>query len=152
VTKRNSIDAIYRNIVRVPGPIILAEFGVDVASAPCWIWQGQLDKDGYGVVSFKGETHRAHVFFYKKKIGPILPGLEIDHRCKVRACVQPLHLEAVTRQENMARAGLFKLTDHDVETIREMYQLNPHLTHEYIAGVFGVSRTLITRILNRNLR
>ncbi len=142
--KRNSIDALYRNIDRVlPPPGFLG---------PCWIWRGQLDEDGYGILSFKGESWRAHVFFYIKKVGPVLPGLEIDHRCKVRACVQPLHLEAVTRQENMARAGLFKLTDTQVEEIRELAAMAPHATHEYIAGLYGVSRSLITRILNGTLR
>ena len=142
--KRNSIDAIYRNVISTLPPS-----GID---GPCWKWQGQLDKDGYGLVFYKGETWRAHVFFYIKKVGPILPGLEIDHRCKVRACVQPLHLEAVTRQENMARAGLFKLTDTQVEEIREIACMSPTTSHQYIADLYGVSRSLITRIINGQLR
>jgi len=67
----------------------------------CWIWNGALDRDGYGrtVYGFK----QAHRVMYEEQVGPIPEGMEIDHLCNVRSCVNPEHLEAVTRGENERR-------------------------------------------------
>lgn len=70
----------------------------------CWMWTGALDKGGYGR---RGRTS-AHRWSYEHHVGPIPDGLEIDHLCRVRACVNPLHLEPVTKQENIARAVPFR--------------------------------------------
>jgi len=45
----------------------------------------------------------AHRLSYETEIGPIPEGLELDHLCRVRSCVNPLHLEPVTHQENVRR-------------------------------------------------
>lgn len=71
----------------------------------CWTWSGKQTNDGYGL--FKGadrKTHPAHRWAYKKFAGPITVGLEIDHLCHVRNCVNPKHMEPVTRAENAFRA------------------------------------------------
>lgn len=76
---------------------------------PCWIWTGTLynknAKHGsYGrvaVPNYKGVG--AHCFAYEITVGPIPDGLEIDHLCRVRSCVNPSHLEAVTRRTNLLR-------------------------------------------------
>lgn len=74
----------------------------------CWLWKGPSDGGaGYGRLMAKheiGET-QAHRVGYTLYCEPIPAGLEIDHKCRVTACVNPLHLEAVTRQENMRRAS-----------------------------------------------
>ena len=67
---------------------------------PCWIWQGFIDDRGYGQAGRNTGAHRA---LYEEHVGPIPDGLEIDHLCRVTACVNPGHLEPVTRQENMRR-------------------------------------------------
>lgn len=69
----------------------------------CWIWVGARSKQGYGNVSVGGRCLRAHRVSYEVFRGPIPVGLQIDHLCRVRACVNPDHLEAVTQQENMRR-------------------------------------------------
>lgn len=75
-------------------------------SNECWLWIGKKGSKGYGLVhvdSRSGRQQQAHRAAYELTVGPIPPGLEIDHLCRVRACVNPAHLEPVTRAENMRR-------------------------------------------------
>lgn len=70
----------------------------------CWLWVGGCTTGGYGTL---GAAHRmwlAHRFVYTELIGAIPSGLELDHRCKVRCCVNPTHLEPVTNEENRKRS------------------------------------------------
>jgi hypothetical protein len=67
--------------------------------AGCWLWNGYRDKDGYG----RHGTGLAHRWVWQQLVGPIQPGLELDHLCLVRPCVNPDHLEPVTREENERR-------------------------------------------------
>src|SRR5678809_309255 len=69
----------------------------------CWIWQGST-RDGYGRFWLDGKGVLAHRYSYESSVGPITPGLQADHLCAVRACVNPWHLEVVTGAENTRRA------------------------------------------------
>lgn len=70
----------------------------------CWLWTGHLDRGGYGKISVNGSlrrlTHR-HVYIVLR--GDPGRGIDIDHLCRVRHCVNPAHLEAVTHLENVQR-------------------------------------------------
>lgn len=70
----------------------------------CWIWTGPLQKNGYGAARWKVDGEwghsRVHRLMYEDSYGPVPPGLEIDHTCKVRACCKPSHLRAITHAEN----------------------------------------------------
>lgn len=72
----------------------------------CWEWTAYVDRLGYGRFSWNGTMGRAHRFAYALLVGPIPEGLELDHLCKVRCCVNPAHLEPVTRQENIRRSNV----------------------------------------------
>lgn len=71
----------------------------------CWEWVGCLDQWGYGLLKDHGVMRRAHRVSFAMWYGPIPDGLEIDHLCYVRRCINPDHLEAVTGPENIRRAA-----------------------------------------------
>jgi hypothetical protein len=71
----------------------------------CWTWMGTKTPDGYGVfydVRVKG-SRRAHRVAYEALVGPIPNGLQIDHLCRTRNCVNPTHMEAVSSRVNTLR-------------------------------------------------
>lgn len=72
----------------------------------CWIWTGSVNESGYGRFTERPlGTQYAHRWSYMFYVGPIADGLEIDHLCRVRACVNPEHLEAVPGRVNFLRSA-----------------------------------------------
>lgn len=70
----------------------------------CIVWDGPLQANGYGRASRAGGKSRyAHRRAYEDAFGPVAAGLDLDHLCRNRACINPLHLEPVTRQVNLLR-------------------------------------------------
>jgi hypothetical protein len=69
----------------------------------CVVWEGGKFPAGYGSISIDNQNRLVHRVAYEALVGPIPEGYEIDHVCRVRACWNPAHLEAVTSAENMLR-------------------------------------------------
>jgi len=69
----------------------------------CWLWTGGTKGKGYGGCGRYHPSGYAHRASYELMVGPIPEGLQIDHLCRVRNCVNPDHLEAVTCRENLRR-------------------------------------------------
>lgn len=65
----------------------------------CWPWKGSIHWEGYG--AYNGRV--AHRLVYEQLIGPVPPGLQLDHLCRNRRCVNPHHLEPVTARVNILR-------------------------------------------------
>ncbi|EFE65780.1 HNH endonuclease [Streptomyces viridosporus ATCC 14672] len=69
----------------------------------CWPWIGAKAGTGYGMIRWDGRSRPAHRVMYEFFIGAIPEGLDLDHLCRVRHCVNPWHLDPVTRQVNIRR-------------------------------------------------
>ena len=112
-----SIDLIYYWLKKyqIPrrkvGKIMLSmkqkiESHISIIPDGCWNWTGKISKiTGYGHVGFNYKTYLAHRLSYIVYKGSIPEGMVIDHLCRNRKCVNPLHLEAVSLKENILRGN-----------------------------------------------
>lgn len=112
------------------------EYLVD-AQTGCWVWQRAKDKLGYG----HAQQLFAHRVIYERHCGPIPAGLQLDHLCRNRACVNPDHLEPVTCAENVRRGAKSKLTNAERLAIRLASG-----SQRAIAAQFGVSQGTVWRV------
>jgi hypothetical protein len=70
----------------------------------CWLWLGSISYDGYARARGpQGRLWQVHRLMYEHYLGKIPEGLVTDHLCRVRCCVNPRHLEIVSRAENVRR-------------------------------------------------
>lgn len=92
--KTAAIGRLMARVIETSGPLDTA----------CWITGYRTNDRGYVNVTDFGRQRRAHIVAYEASNGPVPDGLELDHLCRVRNCVNPAHLEAVTHAENMRRA------------------------------------------------
>lgn len=87
----------------------------------CWVWIGAIGASGYGVAHLaKHKTKCAHRFIYENTKGQIPNGLELDHLCFNKRCVNPAHLEPVTHRENVRRYVLSPLYQHRISMPRSL--------------------------------
>jgi HNH endonuclease len=112
---------------------------------PCWTWQLKIHgKTGYGVTRVKRHDYLAHRWYYEQAKGPIPAGLQIDHLCRNRNCVNPAHMEPVTPMENTRRSQAAKLTAEQADKIKELCELSNN--NAAIGRIFGVTRETVRLI------
>jgi hypothetical protein len=122
------------------------DYAVDAESG-CWIWLKALQREGYGITGRAGKSLLAHRAYYEDAKGAIPDGLQIDHLCRVRACVNPDHLEAVTPQENIHRTAITKLTPDEVRAIRKDTRPSSQVARDY-----DITRSWVHRLRKREKR
>jgi HNH endonuclease len=77
---------------------------VEFSETGCWLWKGRTATQGYAQVQgYRRKAVVAHRWLYEIIIGPIGDELKLDHLCRVKRCVNPDHLEAVTQSVNVKR-------------------------------------------------
>jgi hypothetical protein len=122
----------------IPSYIVDSETG-------CWNWQRAKTTAGYGTVTVDDKTRLAHVVSYESKFGPVPEGMELDHLCRNRGCINPDHLEPVSHAENTQRGRLGKI-DHEIaRRIREDRKTDSVIV---IAKRYGVSRGCVYGVLH----
>jgi hypothetical protein len=146
----------------------------------CWLWDRAMSGCGYGNackrIGDRKRWFRAHALAYEAFVGQVPDGMILRHRCDVKACCNPDHLETGTHSENSRdmvergraatgdkngsrtrperlvrgeRHGMAKLTEGDVKLIFELRARS--MLQREIAAEFGVSQVLVSRILSGNL-
>lgn len=91
------------------GPGVEERFWAKVdrnGSGGCWLWMASVDQTGYAQFRHDlGGSAKAHRYAYMIHVGPIPEGMFIDHKCRVRACVNPAHLRLATPGQNAQNVG-----------------------------------------------
>lgn len=126
----------------------------------CMIWQGLIDKDGYGVMKWSNKMVKAHRVAWRLAYGEISDGSLVCHRCDTPACVNPDHLFLGSHAANHAdrndkgrqargeRSGRAKLTVDQVKAIRTLYQAFDYQITT-LAKMFHVTSGAIHHIITR---
>ena len=121
----------------------------------CWLWQGALGHNGYGLGYHAGSKSRMHRVSYEVFVAPIPEGLYVLHSCDVRRCCNPDHLRVGTQKENMAdmmgrgrnmngERRIRSLTNEHVLEIKALIDAGERQVD--IAKKYGVHKTMISHI------
>lgn len=108
---------------------------IHVDGAGCWLWKRYTHK-GYARFRAEEKTVDAHRWAYERYVGKVPKGLQLDHLCRVRRCVNPSHLEPVTSRENCLRG--FGLS---AQRARQTHCLRGHPLSGGNLSYAGVGRT-----------
>ena len=138
----------------------------------CWLWVGELNPHGYGLVNQDGKRSLAHRVAFHCFVEPIGKGASdhsadvIMHICDVRCCINPSHLRRGTQLENvqdrnrkgrtktdMTRQGdrhpLAKLSNDDIHNIRNLIECG--FKQKEIAKIYSINQSSVSMIKNRRI-
>ncbi|WP_287868603.1 HNH endonuclease [Aeromonas sp.] len=131
---------------------------VVVSEAGCWVWQKRIHDGGYGITSLNGRLEMAHRASWMVFVGAIPTGVQVNHTCHNRACVNPEHLYLGSQVDNMRdmtdagrenraigqRNGSALLTPEKVLQIRSLIEAGRKIKD--IAVIYGISPTTVSAI------
>lgn len=113
---------------------------------PCWLWTRGKTTAGYAEAFAEGRVVYAHRAMYESRVGPIGAGLTTHHRCEQRSCINPDHMEFLTREDHAGAAGHGKLTaDQAADVCARARAGQPH---REIAAQFDISTAMVSLIRN----
>ena len=116
-----------------------------IEASGCWRWTKGLTTVGYGHFSIRSVYYQAHLLLYIFHVGPIPEGLEPDHLCRNRWCVNPRHLEFVTHAVNVQRGVKSALSQDQVDAIRAARLRGAGV--RALARQYGVNHGTISRLV-----
>ena len=97
----------------------------------CWNWLGAINPKGYGEYYNDKKVVKAHRYSYELFEGKIPNGLQIDHLCRNRKCVNPNHLQIVTNKENVLRGNGISAKNSKKTHCPKGHELTPENTYCY---------------------
>lgn len=116
--RRTPIERMLARVTYAPGPM----------DTRCWICDLSGD-NGYTSIRVEYRLVKAHRFSYEYFVGPVPEGLDLDHLCRNRACVNPDHLEPVTRRINLLRGENPAWVTHRTNICRRGHSMADALPH-----------------------
>jgi hypothetical protein len=135
---------------------------VEIDSNGCWLWRKYRHRLGYGVMKLHNRLEQAHRAAWLILVGAIPSGMQLNHRCHVRHCVNPQHLYLGTQTDNMrdmevsgrakrsvgSKNGSSKLTEEQALEIRaRATEANGRKGHvKALCAEFGISESLVRQI------
>lgn len=94
----------------------------------CWEWTGSK-RVNYGRFCVNGKEMVAHRFFYEKIAGKVPEGMQLDHLCRNRICVNPMHLEVVSARENTLRSTAVTAINASKTHCKKGHEFTPENTY-----------------------
>jgi hypothetical protein len=136
------------------------KFWGQIKKEDCWLWTGELNMHGYGVIFLNYKEVSAHRYSYKKLKSEIPENMYVLHTCDIRKCVNPEHLFLGNAKDNAIDAmqkdrlrkgssvGTSKLTEDQVREIRRLHE-QEGLKYNEISKNFCITQDMISKIIRR---